>query len=396
MNRKHEAGQVIPLVAVCLTVLMGFGGMAVDNGYWQYSQRQQQSAADGAAVDGAQALAAGGCGSSGVATTAAQNGAAGNGYTNGGTTTVTVSNPPSTGPYSGNDCAVSVQISAQHSTFFSRLFGRGTSFTETTAATAQLVQNGSECIYLMNSSAVSTFNGGNITAPGCKIAVNGSFSSGSQIIDVGGIGYAGSPPSTGGTKFTGASPAPIFSVTNPCPKIAGCASLTNNPPPITNCQTLKANMNPTISPGCYNQLSVGTCGTVTFEPGTYVLNGTSDFSNSSFVGTGVTFYVTASGTPPDFSASNSATISPPTSGATSGVLYYQVPSNTAAPNLSGSSVRFSGLVYAPSATNVNFNGAQGDYSVLVFGSANLSSSSGYNFGTPPPDQSLVSNVVLVQ
>ena len=30
-----------------------------------------------------------------------------------------------------------------------------------------------------------------------------------------------------------------------------------------------------------------------------------------------------------------------------------------------------------------FNGAQGDYTILVLGSANLNSSSGYTFGTPP-------------
>lgn len=155
-------------------------------------------------------------------------------------------------------------------------------------------------------------------------------------------------------------------------------------------------MNPTISPGCYNNLTVGSCGTVTLQPGVYVLNGTSDFSNSRFVGTGVTFYVTANGTAPDFSAALSATISPPTSGTYDGVLYYQVPGNTTAPNLSGSSVHFNGLVYAPGANGVNFNGAQGDYTVLVLGSANLNSSSGYTFGTPPSGSTLVQNVVLTQ
>jgi hypothetical protein len=155
-------------------------------------------------------------------------------------------------------------------------------------------------------------------------------------------------------------------------------------------------MNSTLSPGCYNSLTMGSCGTVTLKPGVYVLNGTSDFSNTSFVGTGVTFYVTASATPPDFSTAQSATITPPTTGNYKNALYYQVPANTKAPNFSGSSVNWSGLVYAPTALGVNFDGAKNNYTVLVLGSANLNSTSAYTFATPPTGTTVGSNVVLGQ
>src|SRR5271170_2130390 len=102
LRRTGQRGQIIPLVAVTLTALMGFSGMAVDNGYWQYTQRQQQNAADSAAIGGAQALAVAGCGSQSAAQTAAYNDATSNGFTTGGTTTVTAANPPTSGAYAGN------------------------------------------------------------------------------------------------------------------------------------------------------------------------------------------------------------------------------------------------------------------------------------------------------
>ena len=44
--RHRERGQVLPLIALCLAVLMGFAGVAVDVGYWEYQQREQQNAAE--------------------------------------------------------------------------------------------------------------------------------------------------------------------------------------------------------------------------------------------------------------------------------------------------------------------------------------------------------------
>jgi hypothetical protein len=403
MFRRHgQSGQIVPLVAISLTALMGFSGMAVDRGYWSYQQRQQQSATDAAAVGGAQALAEAGCPSSASAQSAAYNDATNNGYTNGSsmigrTTNVVVSNPPASGAYSGNDCAVSVTISAAHQSFFSRVLGVSNMEMSTTATAELISNNPTTMTFLGTGTTTLGGSGGTISATGGGISTNGTFTCGSgTTITAGSIGYAGTTaPSCSKTTFTAATPAPSAPVQNPCPEISGCNYLANNPPSTSNCQTLQANMNPTIEPGCYNELSVGTCGTVTLEPGVYVLNGTSNFSGSSFVGSGVTFYVTSSGTPPDFSNSTSATISPPTSGNEANVLYYQVPANTAAPNFAGSSVHWKGLVYAPTANNVPFNGAQGDYTVLILGSGNLSSTS-YTFQTPPTGATLLKNVVLAQ
>ncbi len=39
-----QRGAVIPMVAITLTVLMGFSGLAIDVGFLEYRQQQQQSA----------------------------------------------------------------------------------------------------------------------------------------------------------------------------------------------------------------------------------------------------------------------------------------------------------------------------------------------------------------
>ena len=62
-------------------------------------------------------------------------------------------------------------------------------------------------------------------------------------------------------------------------------------------------------------------------------------------------------------------LSPPSTGNTQGVLYYQVPSNTSNPNFNGPKVNMQGLIYCPGA-QINYDGNTGNYLVIVAGSAN--------------------------
>jgi hypothetical protein len=205
------------------------------------------------------------------------------------------------------------------------------------------------------------------------------------------IGYAGATPTENGTKFTTAVPAPMLPVADPCPEIAGCAYLAANPPSTSGCVAY-GGQNP-VRPGCYSSLDVhGTKGLV-FAPGLYVLTGLTDFHGTSITGSGVTFYVTATGTPMDFNGTT-VTFSPPTSGNYNGVLYYQVPANGVAPVFSGTKTDFSGLIYAPTANDVTFNGGNGGYVVLVFGSLTINGGETDDFGMN--NLTLPKNVVLVQ
>ncbi|HEX3458362.1 MAG TPA: pilus assembly protein TadG-related protein, partial [Candidatus Baltobacteraceae bacterium] len=99
MKRNAEAGHALPLVALSLATLMGFGGMAADVGYWRYQERQQQSATDAAAIGGAQQLLRSTCPNQAVANSAAQQDATDNNFTNAGSVSVLVSNPPSGGTF---------------------------------------------------------------------------------------------------------------------------------------------------------------------------------------------------------------------------------------------------------------------------------------------------------
>lgn len=397
MKRRGQSGQVLPLIAVSLAVLLGFAGLAVDVGYLEYQQQQQQTATDAAALGGAQSLARSNCSSGTAAESAAAIDATNNGYSNGGNVTVTPLSPPSSGPYAGNACAVSVQIQTLHVTnFFSKLFGYPTGMTESTQATASAEATGGACIYLLSSSSWSSFNDATVSSPGCAIAINFSADFDGGTIAAPSIGYV-SAPNYGGTTFTMASPAPMLPVADPCPEIPGCAYLAANPPPITNCQSVNTNGAPyTLTAGCYSNLDLDCCGAVTMKPGIYVINGNFNDNGTPLSGSGVTIYTTASGTGPNFDNGYTVNLSPPTTGNYAGVLYYQVPSNSSGIDFNGPNVSMSGLIYSPSTTSANFNSNGGGYVVLVFGSMNFNNNTANDYATPAPGQSLIKKAALVQ
>src|SRR5271167_312056 len=90
-STRAKRGQVIVLVALSVTVLLGFLGLATDVGVLWATKRRAQTAADAAAVAGANATL--GTDSSGYST-AANDVATLNGFTNGANgTTITVTQP---------------------------------------------------------------------------------------------------------------------------------------------------------------------------------------------------------------------------------------------------------------------------------------------------------------
>ena len=75
-----QRGAILPLMAICLAVLMGFAGLAVDIGYLEYQQENQQAATDAAAMGAAQRAFTDNCGNASDAVSAAYSDAALNGY----------------------------------------------------------------------------------------------------------------------------------------------------------------------------------------------------------------------------------------------------------------------------------------------------------------------------
>src|SRR5208283_2269422 len=110
---KGESGQVLILTALCLTVVVSFVGLAVDVGMLYRAERVMQTAADAGAIAAAFELPFG------DATAAARADAALNGVTNGSNgATVTVNNPPLSGPNAGNSSYVEVIASQSQTLFF--------------------------------------------------------------------------------------------------------------------------------------------------------------------------------------------------------------------------------------------------------------------------------------
>lgn len=394
MKNRWQSGQIMPFVALMLTGLLGFGGMGADIGSWEYHQRQQQSAVDSAALGGAQQLTYSNCTSSSAAITAAQNDAANSGFAAGGNVTLTVQNPPASGPYAGNPCAVSVQINNAHvASFFSRFFGKANGVTESTSAVAVATQKNPGCIYMLGTTQTTTFNGTKMQAPGCSILLNGSGNFNGSTVNAGSIGEGNFSGSHNGGSFTGATPSSMLPVGNPCSQITACNYIANNPPPTTSCKTYSGG--DTLTAGCYNNLNLnGHC--VTLSSGTYVFTGTANFNGAMIDGSsGVTIYVPA-GANVNFNGVSPLTLTPPSSGNFAGVSFYQVPSNSNVVNFNGTSTSISGLVYAPGA-QINYNGNQGKYTVLVGLYGTFNGTSGEDFGAPTGTQTaLISNARLAE
>jgi hypothetical protein len=394
MKRRGESGQVLPLIALCMASLMGFGGMAVDVGYWRYQQREQQSATDAAALGGAQQLIYSSCPNQTVANTGAQNDATDNGFVNGAKgVSVVANNPPSSGTFASSNCAVQVQItSSTVPTFFTRLFGKAT-MAVSTQAVAQVVADGNGCIYMLATGQNTNFNGANFQAPQCAININGSANFNGATVNAASIGEVDYSGSNNGGSFSSASPTKMLPVADPCPEIAGCAALASSPPSTSPCNGSYSGTG-ILGPGCYNNLNLHGA-SITLSGGTYVFAGSANFNGASITGSEVTIYIPAGATPPNFNKVTSMTLTPPTTGSFAGVTYYQVPSNSGGLNFNGGTTNLSGLIYAPSAS-INYNGSQGQYAVLVAAYANFNGSSGLDFGAPASGQSLLKTAVLSQ
>jgi hypothetical protein len=396
-----ERGQVLPFIGICLMVLMGVGAIAIDITNIDYQQMRMQSAVDAAAVAGAQQLVTHGCPDQADAKTAAQNDSVVDNFVPSASVLVQVDNPPTItdGPYQGDNCAVYVSIKVpQTTTWFLRLFNAPSGMAVATTAVAEMQTTNPGCIYLLNPGVVSSFSGASVNATSCGILVNDTASFSSATIKAQSIGIAGAVPASIGSTFPDAAPTPMIQTQDPCPEIAGCAAVVANPPAVSGCTTLPPQTGGSISPGCYNGLTLS--GSVTLNPGTYVLNGSSSFSGATLTGTGVTFYVTASGTAADFSgvAAGSSLSPQSSSGTYPNVLYYQVPSNTSTPNFAAPGLTsLSGLIYAPGATGVKYCCTTGDV-VLVFGSTTFSSAVGNagNAVTIPSSSNIVRRVVIVE
>ena len=120
---RNENGQTLVLTALCMTAMLGFMALALDVGLLFRARRNMQTAADSAAIAGAQDYMWNA--STTTARTQAKNASTANGYTDGASgAVVTVNIPPTSGPNTGSAGFIEAIVSQPVSTVFMGMFSR--------------------------------------------------------------------------------------------------------------------------------------------------------------------------------------------------------------------------------------------------------------------------------
>jgi Flp pilus assembly protein TadG len=404
--QKDEAGQVLVMTALSMTVLVGFLALAIDVGMLFRAKRNMQIAADAAAIAGALDYKYNGSITS--AQTAAEAAATANGVTSTGTcpisdhtkTYVCINIPPVYGANAGTSGFVEALISQPNQTIFMPMVSHTTIMSVGARAVAGSGTS-SACIWTLAKSGkdISLTGSGSITAKKCSIyddsnASNALVLTGSGSVSAKAIGIVGGYSDTGSGSLTpnppttGIAPAadPLSSLSAPTIKSGTCTgtSAACNP-------SNSASGNLVVSPGNYTSISNSGSGTVTLSAGNYVISGNltntgsgslvlgagnytigGNFSSTgsssitlgaglytiggnlsltgsgALTGVGVSFYTQGSTT---VTGSGNMDLTAPTSGANNGILFFQsrTDSQTMAITGSGGDV-IQGIVYAPDAT----------------------------------------------
>lgn len=352
--RKDQRGSMVIVVAFMMPVFIGGLGLGAEAGYWYFTQRKIQNAADVAAHAGAVQLRAGK--SDDIIEAAALSAAVETGYKTA-IGVFTTSTPPASGAFAGDTDAVEVSIQENVPRMLSALFAEG-DVPLSGRAVAQVHEVASACLIALHPDAAGavTFTGSsNAALEGCNVHAN---SVAEDAVTVIGSGTVETPcvSSVGGTSATsGLTMTSCNSPVEYAEPIGDPYATLPEPaiPPI--CEPVNEFAGPigstyTISGGRY-------CGglimkrTVTMEPGIYVVDGGNLEIQSSAVvdGAGVMVFLT-NGAQVSIAASASVQLSAPTTGVYAGILIFSDPDNPYETHIiNGDSTSFfTGAIYAPS------------------------------------------------
>jgi hypothetical protein len=380
-NTRRD-GNVAAVTAACLVGMLGVTALTLDGGMLMDKRRQVQAAADAAALAGAADLYWNWFSyygkqdtPSGTARAAALAEAKANGYEDGvNGVTVQVRILPTTGPFANKDGHVEVVISASQTRFFSRLWGSDdTTYGARAVARGKRggIYSGIMVLAPTGSGAFQTGGGGGVNLTGAPLIVNSNdpaamIANGNGSSSAPGYYVVGTPgwstPGGGsftGTMYSGSQPVPDPLASLPVPDTSGL-------PVNRNGFKQSGNGNKTIDPGVYQGGISIQGGTVTMNPGIYYMQG-GGFSvggQGSVSGSGVMIYndPQSNNDKIDISGQGSINLTPPTTGAYQGVLFFENRNSTVPVNIQGSNataMTMTGTFYAASATlNVTGNGTQ--------------------------------------
>jgi Flp pilus assembly protein TadG len=370
---RRRPAKVVVFVALCLTGMVGVVALAVDGGVLLDDQQQLQAAADAAALAAAtdlftNYLANQGADSSGTAAQSAQNTAAANNFTNGSNgATVTVNIPPQSGTFSGQAGYAEVIISYMQNRYFSTVFGQS-AITVTARAVARGTNKPSvnASILLLDPSGQGAFTstGNGLDLAGAPIFINSDSSQAVQLSgDIGLIApqmnIVGNYSTDGDVLLLTKLSTGVQATPDPLAKV----SVPSNLPVESNSQVAYSGGSYTLQPGVYNGgIILSSSASVTLQPGVYYLNGggLNVSGQASLMGKGVLIYNNPLSSTDAITIGGQGTISlsPPTSGAYSGLTFFQNRTSPVALSLAGgNSMSISGTIYAPAARlNISGNG----------------------------------------
>ena len=451
--RNGESGQMIVMLAISMTALMGFMALAVDVGILFHVRREVQIAADAAAEAGALDYHYNPSGS--TASAAALAAASQNGVTNGSNgRTVNVTFPTS-GSYGSPYTTgfVEAVVTVPNPTMFMRLFGMTSVNLVSSAVAGPGASQG--CVWSLGGAGTGISGSGALNASGCEIYDNSNI--GTALDLTGGSISAKQVGVTGGfsgsvrpTPITGMIPVPdpLASLAAPgIPRSSGSGC---------NTQRIYTAGSHTLGSGCYDGISISggsltltggnyvingnisasgnatvifdsgnyiingnlahsSSGTVTLDSGSYTISGTLSNSGSgplslssgqyvveggldltgsgAATGTGVSFYTGGAST-----LSGRVNLTAPIGGADNGILIFQAVGDTSPMTIQETgSMTLQGIVYAPSASlSIGGSGSSNVYADFVVGSLDITGSpqlQNYalvNRGTP------LTKIVMVQ
>ncbi|HYM13465.1 MAG TPA: pilus assembly protein TadG-related protein, partial [Bryobacterales bacterium] len=288
---------MLTITGLLFPILLGFMGLSLDIGYIYHVKRRMQTAADAGALGGAKELWRS---NNTLVTSGAKNDASLNGFTDGtNAVTVTVNNPPASGPYAGNTNFVEVIIAQDVPTYFMRIINQNSAPVRARAVSG-LVAAAQGCVMALDPTVKGalTVQGTATLTAGCGVQVN-SDNNQAVVANGGGCIYATSVGVTGGWVANGSSncinPPPVTSVPPALDPLAYMAAPAIPSTPITGV-SMPISSDTTLQPGLYVGGIQITGGNISFAPGTYILDGggfkiTGNATLTSQLG-GVTFYNT--------------------------------------------------------------------------------------------------------
>ena len=341
---EGKGGNVATIFAFTLPIVVGGAGLGVETSYWYYSSLKLQAIADAAAYAGALEKIQGS--DTAAITAAATTSAASNGLGGG---TIVVNTPPTSGPNTANK-AVEVILSQNLDRMFTSIFTQ-TKVPEQARAVALITDASKACVLALNPSASQSalFSGStNVKFNGCSVmsdsmandAIKVQGSAGLQtdcLISVGGVSLSNPVTTVCKSPMTQALPAsdpfsnvPAPAASNPCKNVNGNKS------------------SQTLQPGTYcSGMSLN--GNVTLSPGVYVVQGSMKINaNAVVVGSGVTIFMSGSNTV-SMNGNATVTLSAPTLGTYSGMLFYGDRAGTAAQSTFNGTANslLTGAIYFP-------------------------------------------------